>query len=128
MIQLRRRIGSDTHFRTTEIFGHHDGSSITQPRVVDFDIHAARLIPIYADPTTDEESVPPLEIIIEENSISHSYFFLDRSDLLQFQEALTGFEVVDGYAEYVPAACLKLSVLSLVPYLTLPDLMPARSF
>lgn len=105
MLQLRRRIGSDTHFRTTEIFGHHDRSSITKPRVVDFDIQAARLIPIYADPTTDEGSVPPLEIIIEENDRSHSYVFLDMSDLLQFQEALTGFEVVDGYTEYVPTAC-----------------------
>lgn len=104
MLQLRRRIGSDTHFRTTEIFGHDDGSSTTQPRVVDFDIHAARLIPIYADPAADDGSVPPLEIIIEENSNSHSYVFLNRSDLLQFQEALTGFEVVDGYMEYV---CLK---------------------
>ena len=72
---------------------------------------------------TDEGSVPPLEIIIEENSNSHSYIFLDRSDLLQFQQALTGFEVVDGYTEYVPVTHLKLIA---VHHLTLLDLMPAR--
>lgn len=80
-----------------------------EPKVVDFNTHTARLIPLYADPITTDGSLPPLEIVLDENNSSHSYVFLDRSELLQFQEALTGFEVVDGYIEYVLVTYVKLS-------------------
>ncbi|OAR02391.1 hypothetical protein LLEC1_07097 [Akanthomyces lecanii] len=112
MIQLRRRIGSDTQFRILEMFGDHDRSSITDSRIIDFNIHGARLIPIYADPipfpTPDAISLPAQEIVLEENNTSHSYVFLNRSELLQFQEALTGFKVVDEYTQYVPRPRINL--------------------
>lgn len=71
---------------------------------------------------TEEGSVPPLEILLEEESSSHSYVFLDRSELLQFQAALTGFEVVDDYTEYVLTTCILIAV----HHLTLLDIMPTR--
>lgn len=67
--------------------------------------------------------LPPLEIVLEEESSSHNYVFLDRSELLQFQAALTGFEVVDDYTEYVQLTCIKLFTAH---HLTLLDIMHTR--
>jgi len=70
-----------------------------EPKVLDFDIRFAVLIPVYADPMGESTTPPRLEIIIEENRIQHHYVFDRLQDVLSFQHSLTGFKVVDGYME-----------------------------
>ena len=65
-------------------------------RTVDFDITSAVLNPVYASPSNENA---PFEIILEENHNSHIIRFVNREDLFMFQQALTGFQVVDDYAE-----------------------------
>lgn len=67
--------------------------------MLDFDLHSAVLIPLYADPVGRSTSTRSLEIIIEANRSQHRYVFLCLQDVLAFQAAVTGFKVVDGYME-----------------------------
>lgn len=99
MMQLSRAAGSDHRFRIIETWGHKDQPPVKEEKVVDFNINTAALIPIYADPVDGKGSPPPLEIILEENDISHQYVFLDLKDVLLFQQAITGFKVADNYME-----------------------------
>jgi hypothetical protein len=99
MLQLLRQTDSDHRFRTTETWGFRNQPPTEEPKVVDFDIRSAVLIPVYADPVGQGATVPPLEIIIEENHIPYHYLFDHLQDVLLFQQALTGFKVVDNYTE-----------------------------
>jgi hypothetical protein len=56
------------------------------------------MVPVYALPNSREDA--PLEITIVENYQIHRLRFVHREDLFAFQQALTGFKVVDNYAEY----------------------------
>ncbi len=63
---------------------------------MDFDITRAVVIPVYALPKSENS---PYEITLEENHNVHKLQFAYRQDLFKFQQALTGFKVVDNYAE-----------------------------
>ncbi|KAK2616567.1 hypothetical protein QQS21_000390 [Conoideocrella luteorostrata] len=105
MMRLSRKTGSDHHFRIRDSWGNIDQPSTEEPTVVDFNIHTATLVPIYADPVTREEgTLVPLEIILEDNDKNYKYCFRDLKDILLFQEAITGFKVVAGYTQPHTAA------------------------
>ena len=96
---MLRQTGSDQHFRIVRTWGFYNQPPTEEPKVLDFDVCSAALIPVYADPMGDSTAPPPLEVIIEENGIQHHYVFVRLQDVLSFQQALTGFKVVDGYME-----------------------------
>ena len=99
VMQLLRATGSDHRFRIIETWDQKDQPSSGRTKVVDFNINRATLIPIYADPVDASGSPPPLEIVLEENYVSHQYVFLDIRDVLLFQQAITGFKVAANYME-----------------------------
>ncbi len=84
--------GTDRCFRLVITAGDLGGAA-KQTRPVDFDIAKARLIPRYVSP----DGTDPLELVLEDGREMHRLGFCTRSDLYTFQQALTGYEVVDGY-------------------------------
>ncbi|KAK3389699.1 hypothetical protein B0H63DRAFT_518935 [Podospora didyma] len=95
-LRLMRHAGtSDDRYRLI-ITVSIDGQLALHRRVVDFDISSSVLNPVYALPSRQRV---PLEVLLEENNNIHRLVFLHRSDLYRFQQALTGFKVVDDYAE-----------------------------
>ncbi|RFN50763.1 aspartate aminotransferase protein [Fusarium flagelliforme] len=98
-IQLLRYPESGHDFRIVETFESNSLPPRKSPKVVDFDLDSAVLIPSYADPMDSNGETRPFEIIIEEDKLQHSYVFLCLQDVLAFQAAVTGFKVVDGYME-----------------------------
>jgi len=63
---------------------------------VDFDITFAVLDALYALPGSEHM---PFEVTLTENHNTHKLCFVRQADLFLFQQALTGFKVVDNYAE-----------------------------
>lgn len=98
-MQLLRAKHSDRRFRIIESWGYDNESSAQEPKVVNFNTDTAALIPIYADPVGERGSPPPLEVVLEENHVSHQYVFLDIKHVLLFQQALTGFKVAADYMQ-----------------------------
>ncbi|KAK3361359.1 hypothetical protein B0T24DRAFT_584958 [Lasiosphaeria ovina] len=95
-LRLMRHTGtSDDRYRLI-ITVSIDGQLALHRRVVDFDISTSVLNPVYALPSRQRV---PLEVLLEENNNIHRLVFLHRVDLYKFQQALTGFKVVDDYAE-----------------------------
>lgn len=92
-MRLLREIGSDHRFRIIETCGYNDQPLAEDPKVVDFSIRTATLIPIYADPVGKKDTPPPPEMVLEENYMSYRYVFVDIQSLLLFQQAVTGFKV-----------------------------------
>jgi hypothetical protein len=62
-------------------------------RVVDIDLATACLIPRYASPDERE----PLEMVLKSRDDMFRLEFGSRADLYLFQQALTGYKVVDEY-------------------------------
>ncbi len=92
-----------TRFRTVSdsldpilLLAHEYRRKSTAGRAVDFDMMSATLNPVYATPS-DENA--PLEVVLEYNRTSYGIKFVKRHDLFMFQQALTGFEVVEDYME-----------------------------
>ena len=98
-MRLSRDTGSEYRFRIIETWGYNDQPSVEDSTVIDFDTRNAALIPIYADPVGQRGMPPPLEIVLEENHNLHRYVFINMQDLLLFQQAITGFKVVENYME-----------------------------
>lgn len=72
---------------------------LTDPaRTVDFDIARSLLIPLYASPEYNVNA-GSLEMILKTNNEMHSLKFASRAELYKFQQALTGYEVVDNHME-----------------------------
>lgn len=65
-------------------------------RTIDFDIARSILVPLYASPDYNGSA---LEIILKANNEMHSLKFGARAELYKFQQALTGYEVVDQHME-----------------------------
>ncbi|RSM09344.1 hypothetical protein CEP52_004168 [Fusarium oligoseptatum] len=98
-VQLLRQPGSDDRFRIVETFESNTLPPRKDSKVLDFDIHSAVLIPLYADPMGSSTTTRSLEIIIVVNRLQHHYVFLCLQDVLAFQAAITGYKVVDSYME-----------------------------
>ena len=60
---------------------------------MDFDLETSSLIPRYASP--DEEQ--PLEMVLKLRDEIFPFEFYSRDDLYRYQQALTGYEVIDDY-------------------------------
>lgn len=84
--------GTDRRFRLV-ITATDAGGAAAEPRPIDFDISTACLIPCYVLP--DESG--PLELVLNDGREMRRLRFHERSHLYKFQQALTGYEVVDGY-------------------------------
>ncbi|KAJ3490824.1 hypothetical protein NLG97_g5704 [Lecanicillium saksenae] len=93
-IRLLRRTASESQFRIIESWGNMGETPRVEPKVIDFNIRKARLLPVYAFPVQEGESAPPLQIILEENGHTHYYTFSTKGELWDFQAALTGYKVV----------------------------------
>ncbi|KAK3381240.1 hypothetical protein B0H63DRAFT_475150 [Podospora didyma] len=96
---LRYSDGTDRRFRLIITAGDRDGErdkAATETRPIDFDLSTACLIPRYASFNGGE----PLEMVLRASGEMHPLVFLSRPDLLKFQQALTGYEVVDNYIAY----------------------------
>lgn len=98
-LQLFRQSGSEHKFRIIEEWRYTTQPEPGGPHVVDFDTRSAALIPIYADPVGENGKLPPLELVLESNHKSCRYIFPDLKKLLQFQWALTGYQVADSYMQ-----------------------------
>ncbi|KAK3314223.1 hypothetical protein B0H66DRAFT_484221 [Apodospora peruviana] len=89
--------GTDRRFRLVIRTG--EGSkppSDRMPRPIDFDLSTASLIPRYAS----YEQPESLELVLKLSDEMYSLVFFTRPDLYKFQQALTGYEVVDRYMQY----------------------------
>jgi hypothetical protein len=73
-----------------------DGFALFVARRVDFDLDSTSLVPRYASPTGQE----PLEIILKPRNEEFRLVFCSRIDLYGFQQALTGYQVMDNYMPY----------------------------
>ncbi|KAK4445410.1 hypothetical protein QBC34DRAFT_472243 [Podospora aff. communis PSN243] len=93
-IKLFRARDSKESFRLVIAAGDQ-GEPATQTRLVNFDIREARLVPHYAAPGDD---TPPLVLLLDDGR-GHTYplMFREIGDLCRFQQALTGYRVVDNY-------------------------------
>lgn len=100
-MQLERQVGSEYRYRIIEKWGNARQPRPEGPHVVHFDTRTAILNPIYADPVGDDGRLPPLEIVLEHSHRTFRYVFLDLRSLLQFQRALTGFQVAEAYMQSV---------------------------
>ena len=100
-MQLERQVGSEYRYRIIEKWGNARQPRPEGPHVVHFDTRTAILNPIYADPVGDDGRLPPLEIVLEHSHRAFRYVFLDLKSLLQFQRALTGFQVAEAYMQSV---------------------------
>lgn len=98
-LQLFRQIGSEYRFRIIEEWGDTRQPKPEGPHVVDFDTRTAVLVPLYADPVGEGGGPPPLELVLEHSHRTFRYIFLDLRSLLQFQRALTGFQVAEAYMQ-----------------------------
>ncbi|KAK3681807.1 hypothetical protein B0T22DRAFT_494789 [Podospora appendiculata] len=93
---LRISDGTDRQFRLVITAGDQ-GRPASETRPVNFDIRNACLIPCYA---THDGRDAPLEMVLRVGDELHPLVFCSRADLYRFQQALTGYEVVDQYMEY----------------------------
>jgi hypothetical protein len=93
-ITLFRARDSKESFRLVIAAGDQ-GEPAAQTRLVNFDIREARLVPHYAAPGDD---TPPLVLLLDDGR-GHTYplRFHEIGDLCRFQQALTGYRVVDSY-------------------------------
>lgn len=98
-IQVFKQVGSNHRFRIEEELCYVGQTEPEAPHVVDFDTSTAVFIPIYADPVCDDGRPPPLEVVLETTHGSFRYIFFDLKRLLQFQWALTGFQVAESYMQ-----------------------------
>lgn len=64
--------------------------------MVDFDVTTAKLNPVYA---LSGAHGGPFEMILEANNKIHRLGFCTLDDVFLFQQAVTGFKVVDNYFE-----------------------------
>lgn len=65
---------------------------------VDFDITTATVNPVYALADTLEA---PFELVLRNGNTIYPLAFCNLPDALIFQQSLTGYEVADGYCQYV---------------------------
>ncbi|KAK4210057.1 hypothetical protein QBC37DRAFT_429290 [Rhypophila decipiens] len=93
---LRYCDGTDRKFRLV-LTGGNFKEPQNESRTIDFDIAKSSLVPLYA--STDYTS-GPLELILKAKNEMHSLKFGRRAELYKFQQALTGYEVVDEHMEY----------------------------
>ncbi|KAK3366785.1 hypothetical protein B0T24DRAFT_368237 [Lasiosphaeria ovina] len=97
---LRYCDGTDRRFRLVITAGDRDQDRGEKPpsetRPIEFNIATASLIPRYASFNGGE----PLELILKVRGEMHPLVFSSPSDLYRFQQALTGYEVVDRYTAY----------------------------
>ncbi|KAL2140788.1 hypothetical protein VTI28DRAFT_3263 [Corynascus sepedonium] len=122
-LRLLRHTGSrDRRYRMITTV-HVANQELPYRRTVDFDITSAVLNPVYASPSNENA---PFEIILEENHNSHIIRFVNREDLFMFQQALTGFQVVDDYAEYMVKASFVVRGLPIVEEASLQLWLPRR--
>jgi hypothetical protein len=84
--------GTDKCFRLLITAGDRGGPA-KQTLPIDFDISKASLIPHYVSP----DETDPLELVLKDGRDMHRLVFCSRSDLYVFQQAVTGYEVVDQY-------------------------------
>ncbi|KAK0389709.1 hypothetical protein NLU13_3282 [Sarocladium strictum] len=87
--------GTDRRFRLLLTAGN-DNQPAAETRRVDFDLEHTSLVPRYASPDGKE----PLEMVLKPRDEMFRLEFFTRSDLYLFQQALTGYEVVDNYMSY----------------------------
>lgn len=64
--------------------------------MVDFDVTTAKLNPVYALSGAHNK---PFEMILEANNKIHRLGFCTLDAVFLFQQAVTGFKVVDNYIE-----------------------------
>ncbi|KAF7561449.1 hypothetical protein G7046_g2690 [Stylonectria norvegica] len=99
-VKLLRRLGSDGKRFRVMISGTEQtasGRPRQQTEVIDFDITAAVITPHYALP----ESLGTLrEIILRRDERIARMSFTKMSDVLKFQQAVTGFKAWMSYTEY----------------------------
>ncbi|KAK0716831.1 hypothetical protein B0T26DRAFT_675247 [Lasiosphaeria miniovina] len=97
---LRYCDGTDRRFRLVITAGDRDRDRGEKPpsetRPIEFNIATAFLIPRYASIYGGE----PLELILKVRDEMHPLVFSSPYDLYRFQQALTGYEVVDQYTAY----------------------------
>ncbi|KAK3331586.1 hypothetical protein B0T19DRAFT_352359 [Cercophora scortea] len=93
---LRICDSADRKFRLVITAGNQNRPA-SETRPVNFDIRTACLIPRYA---THDGRDGPLEMVLRVGDELHPLVFCSRADLYRFQQALTGYEVVDRYMEY----------------------------
>lgn len=92
---FRYRDGGDRSFRL-DISGGNKGQPATETQPVKFDLESASLFPRYAHHTGKQ----PLEMMLKREEDLFPLEFLSRPDLYLFQQALTGYKVVDNYMSY----------------------------
>lgn len=64
---------------------------------IEFNIMTAILNPLY--PMAGDEESPPLEMILRSINKTRILKFCNQQDMFAFQQALTGYMVVDGYSQ-----------------------------
>ncbi|KAM7202919.1 hypothetical protein V8F20_004166 [Naviculisporaceae sp. PSN 640] len=95
---LRYCDGTDRRFRLV-LTGGRLRAAQSEARTIDFDIARSILIPMYASPDYSANGCP-LEMVLKTNNEMHSLKFASRAELYKFQQAVTGYEVVDQHMEY----------------------------
>jgi hypothetical protein len=95
-MRLCRQVGSLHRFRIVEKWKYYNQAADDE-RIINFNLHRASFIPSYADPSGEDRTSLPLEVLIVENDIVYGFVFLDINDLFQFQQAITGYEVAANY-------------------------------
>ncbi len=90
----------DREYSVCSTLGSHDLTRfpLSVASVVEIDITSCTLNPVYASPAAKDA---PFEMVLEVDRSSRGVriVFVHREDLFKFQQALTGFKVVNGYAE-----------------------------
>ncbi|KAH6682111.1 hypothetical protein F5X68DRAFT_23945 [Plectosphaerella plurivora] len=89
--------GSDRQFRLMISGGDENKATASETRTVDFDLDNACLTPRYASCGGSDA----LEVILEYRGETFELEFTSRPELYLFQQALTGYEVVDNYMPYM---------------------------
>lgn len=91
---LRKCDGSDRRFRLIITAGDR-GQPPRMKLPIDFDVAKATLETRYTSP----DGAGPLELVLNDGKDMHRLVFCSRPDLYLFQQALTGYQVVDEYME-----------------------------
>ncbi|KAK3900365.1 hypothetical protein C8A05DRAFT_36016, partial [Staphylotrichum tortipilum] len=100
---LRKCDGTDRRFRMIITAGDR-GQPPRMKQPTDFDIATSTLEPLYTSP----DGNAPLELMLSDKKGMHRLAFSSESDLYLFQQAVTGYQVVDEYMES------KISVISVI--------------
>lgn len=98
-IRVSRRVDYEHRFRLVETYTFRGQPQVEESQTIDINIRKTALIPIYANPLGKGGTPPPLQIIVEDSTARYSFEFMELKGLLLFQQALTGFRVVEDFME-----------------------------